>query len=473
MPHQEAALRYASRISNPAFFMEMRLGKTLTTIRWIQSLPPSESRAIIVICPLSVMEAWIKELSLEGETFILGSGPQRMEAIKAVWFTPPGQRQWLIINYEAILATAPKHTIRQNLAEREIREVPPWMLLQWDVVVCDESTRLKNPIAKITQLCCKGFRKAKHRAILSGLPSPEGELDLYCQMQFLHNVFLNCWNYWKFRNNHFKQYGVGGWEPKPGAANLIKKAVHSIAFVMRRKQAGLGEKKIYSQRYVSMSTAQRKLYTEAFNDYAVSLQSGEKRETEWILTRHTWLSRIAGGFDPDGNLISGGDGKSQELIALLSKSGELYGEKVVVLYRFIAELDYDAKALDKHKLANLAVKGDTAPELRSSRFAQFRDPRGPKILLVMEKVAKFGIDLSVASTIIYRSNEWSCETRAQSEDRIIHPMKKEPLLYIDLITRGSIDEHVCEVVREKVFDSQAFMVRLDKLIVSSLPKGKR
>ena len=52
------------------------------------------------------------------------------------------------------------------------------------------------------------------------------------------------------------------------------------------------------------------------------------------------------------------------------------------------------------------------------------------------------------------------EKRAQSEDRIIHPVKQEPLLYIDLVTEGTIDEIVVDALQDKSISAQILTARL-------------
>ncbi len=69
---------------------------------------------------------------------------------------------------------------------------------------------------------------------------------------------------------------------------------------------------------------------------------------------------------------------------------------------------------------------------------------------------KFGLDLSAASTAIYYSNGFSHEDRAQSEDRIEHLRKREPLLFVDLVTRGSTDRTVLSLLRQKVSAGKFF-----------------
>jgi SNF2 family DNA or RNA helicase len=71
-----------------------------------------------------------------------------------------------------------------------------------------------------------------------------------------------------------------------------------------------------------------------------------------------------------------------------------------------------------------------------------------------------GLDFSAASTAIYYSNSLNPEDRLQSEDRIVHPAKREPLLYIDLLTRGSVDEDIHLALQDKGAESKFFLSRV-------------
>jgi hypothetical protein len=83
-------------------------------------------------------------------------------------------------------------------------------------------------------------------------------------------------------------------------------------------------------------------------------------------------------------------------------------------------------------------------------------------MLAQVKCGKFGLDWSVASTAIYYSNPYDMEDRAQSEDRIVSATKTEPVLYIDLITKDTIDEEVTEVLRDKNVTARSFFNSIDE-----------
>jgi SNF2 family DNA or RNA helicase len=70
---------------------------------------------------------------------------------------------------------------------------------------------------------------------------------------------------------------------------------------------------------------------------------------------------------------------------------------------------------------------------------------------------KFGLNLSSASTAIYFSNSLRPEDRIQSEYRIEANNKKEPLLYVDLLTKGTVDERILNVLKKKQTHARDFL----------------
>jgi SNF2 family DNA or RNA helicase len=80
-----------------------------------------------------------------------------------------------------------------------------------------------------------------------------------------------------------------------------------------------------------------------------------------------------------------------------------------------------------------------------------------QVLAMQVKCGRFGLDCSAADTAIYYSNPYDGEDRAQTEDRIVHPNKTKPLLLMDLITQGSIDEDVIRILKRKRVSSRQFM----------------
>jgi SNF2 family DNA or RNA helicase len=431
----------------------MRLGKSLAAVRWTkQRIKESgyepetvynRTHRVLVVAPVTTLQDWERELKFEGIDpkdihWLLGSSTKRM-SISNPLMKDAG---WFFVNYEGL------------------RACPELFKHNWFTVIMDESTKLRNPQAQITKLCVSEFAYVKNAAILSGLPAPESPMDYFSQFHVLHGGFMGYNNFWAWRLRYFAQGPTGwDWYPKKGTIDALKGEVHRLAFVMTRKEAKIGPKKIYERRYVYMNAPQKKMYAQVEKEFEFRKEeSGELVQTKWNLERVYWLSRIAGGFFPDkeevGSLLISEE-KLKELHALITE--ELKNDKIVVWFRYNAELKAAAQYLTSKGIKCGQVYGDIPLEERKHATDSFR--ASIRIMLAQVKCAKFGLDWSVASTAIYYSNSYDMEDRGQSEDRIVHPKKVEPVLYIDLVTKDTIDEEVIESLKEKYITTRIFMTK--------------
>jgi hypothetical protein len=165
----------------------------------------------------------------------------------------------------------------------------------------DESTVTETQ-AQITKLCTRRFTNVYAKAILSGLPNPEGPLDYFEQLRFLHGYFLGFINYWKFRDRYFTQVDYD-WIPKDGTEEMMRDYVHKNAFILSRKQAGIGPGKIYEKRYITPNPKQLKVIREVEADFAYTGTTSTVL-TKWISVQQVMVARIAGGYDTTGDIRS-------------------------------------------------------------------------------------------------------------------------------------------------------------------------
>lgn len=430
MSHQEPAVSYLLQNDNSFLAMEMRLGKTLAVIRAIRlRCPDSSSSRFLIVAPLTVLHAWEEELDREGEAYSNLAGlsmPKRLALLDKM--TETTGRHYVLCNYETV------------------RSFPLLMTYVWDTVVADESTRIKNPRAQITQIMIDQTRCVPHRIALTGSPAPEGDMDLFTQMVFVFGSFMGYRKFWEWRSRCFDKYAFA-WVPRKGIAERIRQSFQTAAFCMTRSEAGLYTEKVYETRMLRLPADVQALYDEAEETFAVG-----DNETNWILVLQTWLARLAGGFTPDGELVHGV--KCDELLTLLQN--ELSGEQAVVWFRFNSEIDYVRERLENKGITCAVVYGAASIEQRKQALRDVRSGRA-RILLCQVLCAKYGLDVSCLDTAIYYSNSYSCEARQQSEDRIIHPSKKRPGLYIDLIARGTVDEDVLKALHAKTRNSREFL----------------
>lgn len=424
-PHQPPILRWMDYRRHFLLALEMRLGKTVLTILWGKKHAGTALPALVV-APLSVLPGWEDELKLEGQTVSWLRGrdlPYFRIVLPRILPALPG---WYLINWEGLLAN-------------------PWLAdLPWGAVILDESTRIKNPRAKITRLCLAGFRGVNHRILLSGLAAPEELSEIVCQMLFLFGEFMGCRNYWAWRDTYYVQLGDYDWIPAPGMREEIIREVRLRSYPLTRDKAGIGGKLITETRHVELPAAARKEYRRAEADWVAEVD-GKEYSAKYVMVVDNLLSRIAGGPHKDS-----------ELLSLLT--GDLKGEPVVVWFRYNEELRRVAAKLANAGIGHAAITGETPVRRRGEYVSQFG--RRFPVLLLQRKCGKFGLNLSVSDTAINYSLGWSVEDADQSSQRIIHGSKKTPCLQIDLVTRDTVDEDVAEGLRIKAIDGRTLMGRV-------------
>lgn len=422
--YEKDALAWAILRNQVILFMEMRLGKTVIAIRWASQL----YGRILVVSPLAVCPVWQEELFLEQHSSVLLTGDWKTKK----QILKDDDVNWFITNYESL------HCDRRPSVVFDI---------VWDCVILDESTFIRNPKAIRTKMCRKYFNETQYRCILTGLPNPESSMDYFEQMAFVYGEFLGCSNFWEFRHRYFKQQGTQwNWQPRKKTISKIKESISRNAFSLTRKQANIGSKKIYQKRYVMLPLHIRKEYDNIEKDFSLG-----NKETKWTIVLKVWLARLAGGQPEESKYCS--SRKAKEVSELLQN--ELADQQCVIWFRFTLEILFVHHWLGAKNISNDFITGDISPTERERTIKRFRKNKF-RCLLVQLKCGKFGLDYSCASTAIYYSNSFEHEERRQSEDRIVHPNKKEPVLIIDLLTKNTIDEDIHSALRTKNMNAKLF-----------------
>jgi SNF2 family DNA or RNA helicase len=343
----------------------------------------------------------------------------------------------------------------------------------WDAVILDESTKIRNPTARITKQLTRKLDHVRLRAILTGLPAPEGVMDYYSQMQFLNGTFLGFKEFWPFRERLFLQIGYD-WSPKKGVADRIRAEIREHAYILKRKDVNIGSTIVSEVRRVEMTPEQKRLYKELMKKFRVEI-NGVEYTTKYAIVKQAWAQRIAGGFappNPDGTpgvMLS--DRKIKEIFYLMET--ELKDEPLIIWFKFNQELMAMAAALKKAKIDYHTITGATPGPDREKKRRRFQNGK-VDIILVQGKVGQMGMDLSRADTEIYYSNWWDYEIRAQSRDRVIHPTKTRPCLAIDLVCQDTVDEDAVAVLNDKAVDAKMFLARLNERLMAhfkGVPRG--
>lgn len=413
---------YTGQVQHPALFLQMRLGKTIITCRRLLHDFPNTS-GILIAAPLCTLYGWEQELLKEGVPakdicYLTGTRQERFDRLC-------NRSAFSLINKEGFLA------------------LPEIERHNWDAVVCDESTFLKNPKAKVTKFFCQHFRSVKRRFILTGTPAPESDTDLFQQLYFLDPRILGFKNFWEFRFQFFEQLRPYEWTITPEGKVWLGERLKKYCYTLSRKDVKLDVRKIYERRMVELPPVARKAYDTAESAFLLEIEGKVVGKTIYAMEKFIWLRRLCGGFVLGEHLHGA---KADVLMELLL--GELRHDQVVVWCQFLDEISILSGYLDKEKVHHTIIEGAVPGWRRVERMKDFQAGRA-RVLLAQPECFKYGVDLSCSDTVIYFSSPLGLETRLQSEDRLVNINKPSPILVIDLIARNTIEEDLYQASQNK------------------------
>ena len=473
--HQRKAFSFLAALKNGAAFMEMGTGKTKVAIDvaqyyWENNKEESIDR-ILIVAPNSVIDVWPREIEKHGQNgisdpVILRGTKAKREKLYSDFINGRSSGKvgpsYAIINYEGILVLA-----------KLMLKSPP------DMLICDESSKLKNPQAKRSKALWHIGANTKRILLLSGTPITQNPFDIYSQYRVLDERIFGT-SFVAFRARYAIMGGYEGYEVlKWINMNDFTERVYRIAFRATKAECLDLPPKIYEKRYCEMGPEQARRYKEIAKKLITEFE-GEGRVTAAIaLTKILRLSQITSGFlsldEPElideldllddeevrATDVAGGPVRKKErpivelpenpkLDLLIEALEEIVpNSKIIIWARFRHDIFAIQKILESFKIKYSIVFGDIPAKARGKMVNDFQDDPSVRVFIGQIQTAGFGLTLHAANTVIYFSNTYSTEDRLQSEDRAHRIGQESNVTYIDLICSGTIDESVIEVVQNK------------------------
>ena len=223
-PYQEFAKEFM--ISNPlsALFLEMGLGKTITTLTAIDELLYDcfEIRKVLIIAPLRVANStWPSEikkwehLKLLRYSIVTGNEAERMHALNT-------KAEIYIINRENVDWLVNKSGVAMN----------------FDMLVIDELSSFKSYTSKRFKSLLKIRPYFKRVVGLTGTPSSNGLMDLWAEFRILDFGQRLGRYITHYRNKYFipdKRNGmiIYSYKPQEDAEQQIYEAINDITISMK------------------------------------------------------------------------------------------------------------------------------------------------------------------------------------------------------------------------------------------------
>ena len=190
-----------------------------------------------------------------------------------------------------------------------------------------------------------------------------------------------------------------------------------------------------------------KLYDSIEDESYAELNDSEVT-TANILTRLLRLSQITGGHltDDDGTVNTVSRAKIDALADII-ESAVAEDKKLVIMARFVPELDNIQELLEKKKIGYAVIRGDVKD--RDGEIRRFQYDDRCRVFVGQIAAAGLGITLTAASTMVFYSLDYSMSNFEQAKARIHRAGQKENCHYIYLVCGNTVDRKVLYALRQK------------------------
>lgn len=422
---------------------EMGCGKTLTTIAVAGALYNlGKIDRVLVVAPTSVCSVWPHDLNQFAAfpweaRVLLGDKKKRLKALNELKNWPFKALRIAVINYES--------THRDGIFEALAAYRP-------DLIVCDESQRIKNPSAAQSKALHKLGDAAPFRMILSGTPVQNNAVDLYSQYRFLDPAVYGA-NFYAFKNRYcimggYGQHQIVGYR---NMDELIEKE-HSVAYRVTKEECLDLPQQTFINRYVQFTDAEQAIYEQLRKSSFLELETGENVTATTILTMYLRLMQLTGGFltaDESTRPKQVNTAKLDALADIVDDYVVDAGKKLVIFARFRAEIAAIENLLRLRKIQYGSIYGDVPMEERGKIVEDFQANPDTKVFVAQIQTAGLGITLHAASTAVFYSYDYNYANYAQALARIHRIGQHLPVTYIHLVVDGSIDEKILAALENK------------------------
>lgn len=422
------------RSKSVAILAEMGTGKTLISMGIAGYLYlQKEINKLLIVAPLSIIKVWEEEFQKFADfdyqlEVLEGPTKEKSETLRNLFGT---KLQVAVVNYESCW--------------RMEKEIALW---KPDMIICDESSKIKNPQAKQSKALHRLGKISKHNMILTGTPVTNNPLDFFSQYKFLDESIFGG-SYYSFRARYAIMGGYGNYQVV-GYKNLpeLTEKAHSIAFRITKKEALDLPEQVDVTRYVELEPMAKAIYNQVERDSYAELSQGEVVVRN-VLTKLLRLSQITGGYIKDEFSEIEEQVSSAKLNALEEIIEECLDadKKVVVFARFISEIDAITKMLKHYGIKYSLIRGDVKD--RASEVEKFQNDKDVKVFVGQLQTTGMGLTLTASDTAVFYSLSYNFADYEQAKARIHRIGQKNNCTYIHLIAKKTIDEKVMEALSKK------------------------
>lgn len=432
-----------------ALFLDMGLGKTVTTLTAIKELLDNciISNALVIAPKKVTQVTWSDEIKnwkhLQGLTIsvIDGTAKQRREAMAAkadIYAVSRDNIVWLVQECGGVK-------------------------LPYDMVVIDELSSFKNHASKRFRAMRK-VRKFIPRVVgLTGTPAPNGLIDLFAQMYLIDQGQRLGKSITAYRDRFFRPgkrngdivYSYALKSPQEETEKQISDLISDITISMTAEDYLKMPDRIMLYDYVDLAPKVLALYRDFEREQILELiNSDEPISAASAAALSNKLQQFANGaiYDAERNVKDIHDEKLDKLEEIVEAAN---GEPVLIAYSY------------KHDLERIMQKLKAYRPVKLEKPEHIDGWNAGKISVLVTHPASAGHGLNLQKgghNIVWFGNTWSLELYQQFNARLYRQGQGKPVTIHHIVTRGTIDEKIIKSLDGKRETQDGLMESIKELM---------
>ena len=418
------------------------MGKTMTSITTVDI---AEYKRILVVAPLILLPNWEAEIQKWSK---MGLSITSFRGQKA----PLPEEGWVLTNYEQLGKVTNKAVVLKPELNRE-----------WDLIIFDESIRLKSKDASRSKCAAALSPKAKKVWLLSGIPISRDVSDLWSQFRVIDKQFFR--SFWRFAETYCVVWKAPWGDTisgtKPGLD--MSKEFRDLIFVRNKGLLGLPPL-IYDSVVLEMGDVQRRIYEKARKDYLLEIADMIDVPIIHHLTQLQRLQQIASS-------TANVNPEIEESVRVDYIVSQIEAEEIefpcLIFGNWVNGMKHLERALSKVAPNQVGlITGDVPLEERQGMIEKYQRGELP-ILILSYSVGQYGLNLQMTKTLIFFDKVFGSEAHLQAKDRVDRIGRRFPCRILNLNLKGTIDDRIIDSLSDKFID----ISNLTKLDIVNLLKG--
>ncbi len=410
-PFQEEALKWCLSRKKSLLALDLGLGKTAIAIKFALELRRgNKANKCLILCPKSLIENWKNEIAKFSnlEVEIIEGKDRKLKFFSEKFF--------FIMNYEKLL-----------------KEEEMIKLVDFDIIIFDESRRIGNPKAKTTKLS-KSLKKS-YILLLNGRPMENSPIELFSQISFLSDS-------WPSYYSFLERYAIRGRFNEIISWVKMEEFKEKIQpFIYRKLKSEVLDQLpdiVHINYLCNMNKLQAEEYDKSIYDVLHKMQTGELIEISNILVRLLRVRQAACSAELVSNYKD--SCKLNELKEIIKETQE-----PIFIVTFFAEM---AKILGREINNSKVLTGDSRIIEREETIKEWRN--GKFQILIATDILSYGQNFQHSSTLVNFEPHWNPGRIDQRIGRLHRiGQKRNKILVINLITAGTIEEYVFKNAQKK------------------------